>query len=450
MRESLVFQHVLTPAGLAARQRIRIGADGLIVVIEAAGDAEADGYLAVPGMPNAHSHCFQRAMAGYGEAASGKDSFWTWRETMYALARRITPDDLYAIACQAYADMLRGGFTSVGEFHYLHHLPDGERSPAMAEAVIAAARYTGIRLIMLPVLYMRGGFGHEPLPGQRRFVHSSVAEFCELLGAVRETGTPCGVAPHSLRAVPAETLAELVGRARAMLGPECPVHMHVAEQTKEVEECLVAHGTTPLRLLVDSVDLDGHWNLVHATHADEQELRLIRQSGARVVICPLTEAYLGDGVFPAGAFLSAGGQVAIGSDSNARIDALEELRLLEYGQRLTLRKRACLADADGIGIPMWAHIAAAGAEALHEPVGSLAAGKRADIVVFDAMESPLRGPAPQRAMDALLTGGSARNIRDVYVGGERRVADGRTVAADVIGERFAAAVDRLLRSRPEG
>ncbi|CAN5362545.1 formimidoylglutamate deiminase [soil metagenome] len=447
MREALVFQHVLTPAGLASRQRVRIDGQGRIAAIEPAGDAAADGWLAVPGMPNAHSHCFQRAMVGYGEAARGEDSFWSWRETMYALASRITADDLYAIACQAFGDMLRGGFTCVGEFHYLHHLPDGSRSRAMADAIIAAARYTGIRLVMLPVLYMRGGFDREASPQQRRFVHREVDEFLGLVEHIRTGGTRCGVAPHSLRAVPPERLAELVSGAKSLLGPNCPLHMHIAEQTAEVEACSAAHGTTPVRLLAEHIELDAHWNLVHATHADEEELDLVRRSGARIVVCPLTEAYLGDGVFPATQFVRDGGRLAIGSDSNIRIDALEELRWLEYAQRLSLRRRACLADDSGIGIPLWTRIADAGAAALGEPAGTLEPGRHADIVVFDELEPPLQGPDSSRALDALVTGGSARNIRDVYVGGERRVAERRLVGGDMVGERFAAAVGRLLGNR---
>lgn len=444
MRDALVFEHILTPRGLAARQRICIDAQGRIAAIEAAGRSEADGWLAVPGMPNAHSHSFQRAMAGYGEAAGGNDSFWTWRETMYALARAITAEDLYAIACQAFADMLRGGYTSVAEFHYLHHLPDGSRSPAMAKSVIAAARDTGIGLVMLPVLYLTGGFGRDPQAAHRRFVHDSIGEFCELLAAVAGTGVQCGVAPHSLRAVPSHRLGELLSGARAVLGDGFPVHIHIAEQRDEVEDCIAACGTSPVRLLAGAVELDERWSLVHATHADEDELTAVRRAGARIVICPLTEAYLGDGIFPSAAFLRAGGQLAVGSDSNVRIDVLEELRLLEYVQRLVSRKRARLADADGLGTPLWRQAAGAGAAALHLPAGGLEPGRRADIVVFDAFEPPLQGPSPERAMDALVTGGSARNVRDVYVCGRQCVSAGEVAGGRDIGERFAKVVARLL------
>lgn len=444
MRDALVFEHILTPRGLAARQRICIDAQGRIAAIEPAGRSEADGYLAVPGMPNAHSHSFQRAMAGYGEAVCGDDSFWSWRETMYALARDITAAELHAIASQAFADMLRGGYTSVAEFHYLHHLPDGSRSPAMAESVIAAARDTGIGLVMLPVLYLAGGFGRDPQPAQRRFVHDSTAEFCELLATVAATGVACGIAPHSLRAVPADRLGELLSGARAVLGDGFPVHMHIAEQRGEVEECIAACGLSPVRLLAATVELDERWSLVHATHADDEELALLRRAGARVVICPLTEAYLGDGIFPSAEFLHAGGQLAVGSDSNVRIDALEELRMLEYVQRLVSRRRARHAGAGGLGVSMWRHAARAGAAALRLPAGALEPGLRADIVVFDASEPPLHGPAPERAMDALLTGGSARNVRDVYVCGRQCVSEGQVAGGPDIGERFAKVVARLL------
>jgi formimidoylglutamate deiminase len=441
VKSLLRFRHILTPDGIERHKRIGIDGLGRIVsVTDEPGDV-FDGWLALPGMPNAHSHSFQRGLVGSGETAQGEDSFWSWREAMYRLAQNITPDDIRSIAAQAFADMLRAGFTSVAEFHYLHHLPDNSPGPEMARAVIDAAEIAGIRLVMLPVFYQNGGFGQPPEPHQGRFVHQQMEDYLRLLESLRDV--PLGLAPHSVRAVAPSQIAELDAAARGIMGDSFPRHIHISEQRTEVEQCVEAMKMTPIQALADSVNLDQNWNLVHATHATKDELELMLETQVTAVLCPLTEAYLGDGVFPATAFVSNGGITAIGSDSNVRIDAIEELRLLEYGQRLSLERRACLATSDGLGVPMWMRAAAGGAQALAQDVGAIRVGAWADFVVIDPSSPPLLGLEPQAALDALITAGSAKCIGAVLVGGRRLVEGGRHLADSAIARRFTLAQSRL-------
>lgn len=433
--QRLSFRHILTPDGMLHDRALSVAADGRITAIEPATD-HADGFLALPGIPNAHSHAFQRALAGHGEVPSGADSFWSWRDAMYRLAARVTPEDQAIIARHAYAEMLGAGFTSVAEFHYLHHGVDGSHSTEMAEAVIDAARATGIRLTLLPVFYAAGGFGAAPRPEQKRFVHASVDDYLGLLQKLRGKVT-LGLAPHSLRAAPVELLPPLLAGARALLGDHIPVHIHVAEQVAEVEQCRAAHDCGPIELLDRRVGLDPSWHLVHATHADARERALIVARGANVVICPITEAYLGDGLFPADEFFGAGGTLAIGSDSNCRIDAFEELRWLEYGQRLRSKARARLADERGLGVPLWQSAVAAGARALGQDVGGIAVGQFADLIVIDSRSAALAGHTAATALDALVVNGSGRNLTATFVGGRR-------TAPVVSGEAFDRCARRLL------
>jgi formimidoylglutamate deiminase len=446
MSQALAFQYLLTPRGIARDTRIRIDESGRITSLEPVQRGPYDGFFALPGMPNSHSHAFQRALAGQGETRVGADSFWSWREAMYALANRITAKEMRAIAAQAFADMLRGGFTSVAEFHYLHHLPSGRPSPAMAQAVLDAADEVGIRMVLLPVFYVTGGFARagselSAREEQRRFVHRDIDAFCRLLEQVADR--PCGLAPHSLRAVPPRLLHPLIEAASSVLGDGFPIHMHIAEQPREVEDCRNAFGLTPVDLLAETVSLNDRWNLVHATHVSRSELETMARIGVGAVLCPLTEAYLGDGIFPAADFVRQRGRIAIGSDSNARIDAVEELRLLEYGQRLSDGMRARLANEEGIGAPIWRLTANAGARALAQPVGAIERGCFADLVVLDENHPALLGVAPERMLDALITGGDARCIRDVYVGGRRLVQNGRVTNGRRIGSRFARTMRAL-------
>jgi formimidoylglutamate deiminase len=419
MPRDLSCAHILTPAGIERHRRLRLDDAGRIAAIEPADPAGPfDAWLALPGMPNAHSHAFQRGLAGYGEAAHGADSFWSWRDAMYRLAGGLDAEGVYRLSWQAYREMLAAGFTSVAEFHYLHRRADGERAMELVDAVLRAGADAGIRLALIPVLYQRGGFDRPAGPAQARFLHRDVEDFLALVATLGERCA--GVAAHSLRAVPVEMIEDMALGAAELLGPDCPLHIHVAEQPVEVEECLAATGLRPVQLLAERVGLKPSWSLVHATHADAAERAQIARSGATVVLCPLTEAYLGDGVFPAAEFAAAGGRIAIGSDSNVRIDAVDELRWLEYGQRLLGGRRACFADRDGLGAPLWSRVAAGGAAALGLPVGVLAPGAYADIVSLDVSHPVFAGAeTPAAMLDALVTSGDGRCLDQAWIGGRR-------------------------------
>ncbi|MCY3599140.1 MAG: formimidoylglutamate deiminase [Gemmatimonadetes bacterium] len=456
---TLRFRAILGPGGLERDRSVEVAPDGTIRAIRAVRDGGVtyDGGLAVPGMPNAHSHIFQCALAGFGEEARGDDSFWSWRRAMYRLANSITPAQLFDTARHGYARMLRTGFTHVVEFHYLHHGPNGARGPETTEAVLAAAAEVGLPISLLPVYYRTAGFdGAAPHAGQRRFAHDSVDDF---MAAVEALGPAvAGVAPHSLRAVPPADLAELVAAVDATLGPEAPLHIHVSEQELEVEECLAARGRTPIDLLAGTVDLGARWSLVHATHATEAERSRLRSAGARVVLCPITEAHLGDGIFPAREHFLAGGAVAVGSDANVRISAIEEARQLEYGQRLRDRRRARLATEAGAGPVVWSWLAEGGGEAVAgRPgrtggagapmrLGRIEPGYRADFVVLDREGPHTLGHDWETVMDAWLVAGDERDIEAVYVGGERRVERGSMAGLTEIRSAFGKAMREIRRA----
>ncbi len=438
---ALTFNFALLPDGVSEGVRIVFDSDGVITTVTTGVRGPYDGYFALPGMPNAHSHAFQRALAGYGEQRFGDDSFWSWREAMYRLAAGVGPDDMFVIARRAFDDMLAAGFTAVGEFHYLHHKPDGSPGPEMGQAVKAAADESGIRLALLPVYYETGGFDEPVHPQQKRFVHDSVDSFLRLM----EQLPASGIAPHSLRAVPYERLDELINGVTAQLG-NCPIHIHVSEQKTEVDSCRKHFGKTPIALLDDATELNERWNLVHATHATETELETVHSRNACIVLCPLTEAYLGDGIFSGIRFLQDNGRVAVGSDSNARIDAAEEVRWLEYGQRLRNQRRAQLSDDRGLGIPLWSRLAQAGGHAIGETVGTLETGSFADVVVLDDKVSPLAGPGNESFVDAWIVGGDRSNIEAVYIGGKRRVERGHIDGTDANRSEFSECVTRLLQA----
>ena len=462
---TLKFRAILGPRGIERDRALDIAPDGTIRAIRAlrADGAPWDGDLALPGMPNAHSHIFQCALAGFGEAARGDDSFWSWRRAMYLLAASITPEQLFAVARHGYARMLRAGFTHVVEFHYLHHGPDGARGPETTAAVLAAAADVGLPLSLLPVYYRTAGFdGSAPRAGQRRFAHDSVHDFMITVEALGPA--VAGVAPHSLRAVPTADLAALVPAVDATLGPEAPLHIHVSEQELEVEACIGAHGRTPVDLLAETVELGPRWSLVHATHATEAECARIRSAGARVVLCPITEAHLGDGTFPAREHWLAGGAAAAGSDANVRISAIEEARQLEYGQRLRDRRRARLATAAGTGPTVWSWLAEGGGAAAafpagpapaadpsaasgpSAPVGRIEPGYRADLVVLDREGPHTLGHDWDTLLDAWLVGGDEHDIEAVYIAGERRVERGSVAGAAEIRSAYGNAMRELRQA----
>jgi len=395
----------------------------------------------LPGIANLHSHAFQRAMAGMAERQTDpRDSFWTWRETMYAMAARFDAGLLQAVAAQLYVEMLEAGYTTVCEFHYLHHAADGTphaQPDAMSQALLRAARETGIRITLLPVLYMTGGFDGRALSErQRRFGHrvDAYLRLHETLRANAGDTVRIGCALHSLRAVPAAAMGEVL----AGLPADARIHIHVAEQTAEVDECVAVRGARPVQWLLDNAAVDARWTLVHATHLDAAEVQGIARSGATVAICTTTEANLGDGLFPLRSFLDAGGRWGIGSDSHISVSPVEELRWLEYGQRLHARRRNIASSADSPSV---------GAALLQGVLGSAAdsSGFAADDrIVLDAQAPILAGASADDLIDRWIFSGNASLVRDVVVAGVRVVEDGRHRDREAIAARYREAVRQLL------
>ena len=438
METVLWFDTALLAQGWARQVRLSI-ADGVIRSIQvgappAAGDDRHA--IGLPGLCNLHSHAFQRAMAGLTEARgppgprSGADSFWSWRALMYRFVDRLSPDDVEAIAALAYLEMLEAGFTRVGEFHYLHHDPAGRAyaDPAeMAGRIAAAADRTGLGLTLLPVFYAHANFGGAaPSEGQRRFIHD-VDGYARLIDASRSAvaylpDAVVGIAPHSLRAVTAEELTAV----RPLAG-DGPVHIHIAEQTREVDDCVAATGQRPVAWLLDHQPVDRRWCLVHATHMAPPEVERAAQSGAVGGLCPITEANLGDGVFEGAAYFAAGGRFGVGSDSNVLIDGAQELRLLEYSQRLTARARNVLAPDDGgsTGARLFAGALAGGAQALGVERFGLSVGASADLISLNADHPSLAGKSGDALLDAWIFAGRADVIDGVWRRGRKWVERGR-------------------------
>jgi len=445
MASKLHLELALTPDGWRRDVVIRIDHGVIASVEEPDGrPAERVSGVVLPGLPNLHSHAFQRAMAGLTERrGSDSDSFWTWREEMYRFVGRLGPDEPEAIAAFAYMEMLEAGFTSVAEFHYLHHQPDGkpyDNVAEMSERIVAAAEAAGIGLTLLPVLYRQSGFGGKPpTPAQRRFVCDR--DVYARLMETRVPGGNIGIAPHSLRAV---TLDDLQWAALGWLG--LSAHIHVAEQTREVEDCFAAHGRRPIDLLLDTVEVDARrWCLVHATHADAGELARIVKANAVVGLCPITEANLGDGLFDAPAFLAQGGQFGIGSDSLIRISAADELRTLEYGQRLMHRQRNVLGEATrSTGRRLFEAAVTGGAQAMGGwPAGRISTGERADFVVLDHHHPALAAAQGDSLLDAWLFAADNSAIKTVYCGGVPVVQNGHHVAREELSQRYLKALGGL-------
>jgi formiminoglutamate deiminase len=444
----LWFERALLPDGWA--DQVRIAMDGATIsavqtgVVPEPGDHRHG--AALPGLCNVHSHGFQRGMAGMSERRGRPDDdFWSWREVMYRFLDRLTPADVEAITAQAYVEMLEGGFTRVGEFHYLHNDVDGARYTDPAEtagAIVAAAEATGIGLTLLPVFYAHADFGGAPpAPGQRRFI-SDVDGFARLVEASRAklpADAVLGIAPHSLRAVTPDELAAIVS-----LADGGPLHIHAAEQVREVEACVAWSGARPVEWLLDHAAVDARWCLIHSTHIDAHETARLAASGAVAGLCPVTEANLGDGVFPAVDYLAAGGRFGVGTDSNILIDAASELRAVEYSQRLTLRKRALMVDGTepSVGATLFAKAQAGGAQALGVTSG-LAVGNAADIVSLDLQHPGLVG-AGSDLLDRWIFAARPGAIDGVWRAGRQVVAQGRHIAADAIAERYRRTVATLL------
>ncbi len=439
----------LLPQGWAQNVRIDCSAGRITAVAAGApwdGQSQRLGVV-VPGLGNLHSHAFQRAMAGLTEVGGRSgDSFWSWRELMYRFLDRLDPDTFQAIAAQAYMEMLESGFTRVGEFHYLHHTETGSRYADHAEMsvrVAAAADDTGLGLTLLPVFYAHSDFGGAaPTPAQRRFLHD-IDGFADLLDGCKRAlaDTPdavLGLAPHSLRASTPQQLQALVALAPG------PIHIHIAEQTREVDACLAWSGQRPVEWLYANAAVDARWCLVHATHVNSDEVRLMADSGAVVGLCPITEANLGDGLFPMRDFIQLGGRFGVGSDSNVLIDAAEELRLLEYGQRLQLRGRNVLSPGDlSSGRWLYQQAGEGGAQALGVPFG-LEVGAAADLLELDDEHPALLGRKGDALLDSWLFAARNGALRSVWRNGRALVRDGRHVNRDAISARYRAALARIL------
>jgi formimidoylglutamate deiminase len=400
--------------------------------------------LRLPGIPNLHSHAFQRAMAGLTERRTNPtDSFWTWRELMYRFAARITPESLHDIAAQLYVEMLEAGYTTVCEFHYLHHQPNGAPyadPSAMSQALIQAARDTGIRLTLLPVLYMTGGFGGRTLSErQRRFGHS-VEAFLSLvqhLRAQEDETLKIGIALHSLRAVPETAMREVLAALEKI---RLPIHIHIAEQIAEVDECLSRRKARPVEWLLGHANVNADWTLVHATHLTDTELQRIATSGATVAICPTTEANLGDGLFPLRKYIEADGRFGIGSDSNTSVSPVEELRWLEYGQRLVERQRNIAVDAReaSVGSLLLAHAVQDGVQSCQQ------AQAAEDFLILDERAPALAGVVPENLQDRFVFAGNRRLIRDVVVAGKKVIENGRHPQAGAVAECYRRKLKQLL------
>jgi formimidoylglutamate deiminase len=447
--------HAWLPDGFAAGVRIDTGPAGALTAVtrsDERSNANRLGRYVVPGMPNLHSHAFQRAMAGLAERQSNPDdSFWTWREVMYAFAGRIGPDELRAIAAQLYVEMLKAGYTQVCEFHYLHHQPDGSpyaEPAAMSLALIEAARETGIGLTLLPTLYMTGGFDGRPLSERQRRFRYDVEGYLRLLERLQKEESPLvrvGIALHSLRAVPEAAMRSVL---ESGLARDCPIHIHVAEQIGEVQDCLAIRNARPVEWLLDHAPVDARWCLVHATHLTDAEMRRLAASGAVAGLCPTTEANLGDGLFPLKSYLEAGGKIGIGSDSHISVSVVEELRWLEYGQRLATRRRNISASRNSpdTGETLFRHALAGGAQAAGAALGALAAGSRADLLVLDDASALLAGRDADHVLDTWVFAGNASLIKNVSVAGKTVVRDFRHHDEDRIAARYREIVERLARS----
>lgn len=453
MSQAFFFESALLPSGW--RCNVRIETTGGVIAGVAAdatpGPTDRREAVVIPGLPNVHSHAFQRAMAGLSEhrSPSGRDDFWSWRELMYRFLTRLDPDDVEAIAAYAYAEMLEAGFTSVAEFHYLHRSPEGALYDNPAELAIrhlAAAEATGIGITLLPVFYESSQFGGAPpTAGQSRFITDldSFERIVQHVGRMvaRIKGAQVGIAAHSLRAVTVDHLMALLRQY-----PDRPMHIHAAEQLKEVRDSVAYSGLRPVAWLLRHVELDGRWCLVHATHMTEEETQGLARSGAVAGLCPITEANLGDGIFPARAYLDAGGHWAIGTDSNITLNAAGELCQLEYSQRLALHSRNVLAAVEqpSTGRRLFEAALRGGAQALGQSVGAIAPGHRADFLVLDGAHPDLVGRSEDTILGTWQFVVGRALIRSVIAGGEVVVEAHRHRARGPIDARYRRTMARLM------
>ncbi|MGJ7494657.1 formimidoylglutamate deiminase [Variovorax sp. RT4R15] len=462
MTQTLFAADALLPGGWARNVSLSWDAAGTFTRVEAGAQPAPGAQVArgpvIPGMPNLHSHAFQRAIAGLTEfRGEAQDSFWSWRTLMYRFASRLDPLQLEAIALGLYVEMLEAGYTAVCEFHYVHHDADGRAyadDATLALALLRAAQRAGIGLTLLPVLYQTSGFGGlAPNEGQRRFIRSTdsmLALLERLKPLCNAQGARLGLAPHSLRAVPPEGLREALG-GLAAIDASAPVHIHIAEQTREVDDCIGWSGQRPVAWLLDHAPVDARWCLVHATHMDADEYRRAAASGAVAGLCPTTEANLGDGIFDLVAWRAAGGAWGIGSDSHICVNAAEELLMLEYSQRLATRQRNVAADAAQPQVATAMTLAAVqgGAQAAGRRIAGLAVGQQADCTVLDAKHPALAGlPAADMLSSHVFASHRTSAIDAVWVAGRQRVQAGHHLLHDSATAGFVAARSQLLTHTP--
>ena len=453
--DTLHFKQVLLADGWAENVQVSIDESGTISHLEANISGAKQGCL-LPGLANLHSHAHQRAMAGLAEkAGSSNDSFWTWRKIMYQFLQTIQPEHLRAIAAQLYVEMLKSGYTRVGEFQYLHHQQNGQQyeNPAeMSLQIMYAANETGLGITNLPVHYQYGGFNQQPLSQHQQRFGNDPELFLRIFEKLQQSATGnenviTGIAAHSLRAVGKESLNTILSAVDSSLqkNNSLPVHIHIAEQTKEVEDCITWSGFRPVDYLLTNFDVDKHWCLIHATHMTDSETKALAKSGAVVGVCPTTEANLGDGFFNAAEYLKAKGNFGIGSDSHISVSPTEELRWLEYGQRLVSRSRNVLADdyQRSTGRSLFEKAAAGGAQACGHNSGAIAVGKRADFIVLDTDHPLLCERNGDELLDSWIFSGNSNIVRDVYVGGKHIIQDGQHAQQNQIAERFISTLKTL-------
>ncbi len=445
---ALWFSSALLPGGWAADVRVTLAGARISTVETGVSPTAQDKRFgpAFPGLANVHSHAFQRGMAGLAETAGANDDdFWSWREAMYRFVLTLDPDQIEAISAFAFMEMAEAGFTTVGEFHYLHHHPDGtpyDNPAELAERIAAASAATGLGLTLLPVFYAHGNFGGVAAsPRQARFLNTldSYARIVERCVGMADSlpHARTGVAPHSLRAA---SLDEVMAVAR--LVKDGPVHIHAAEQVKEVADCLAHFGARPVEVLLDRAGLDARWCLIHATHLNEGEVNRLAASGAVAGLCPVTESNLGDGIFPTRRYLSQGGRLGIGTDSNILVSAADELKQLEYIQRLSHRARNVLAPKGGsTGRRLFDAALTGGEQALGLEPRRIAEGSLADIVVLDADHPSLALMQGDGLLDGWIFAGAS--IHAVWRAGEQIVENRHHVARDAITARYRKALAQM-------
>lgn len=429
---------------------LEVAPDGMIIKVSTDKPAP-EGAMAygpvLPAMPNLHSHAFQRAFAGLAEyKTAGEEDFWSWRSAMYHFASYMTPEAQETIAAQLYLEMLKAGYSAVGEFHYLHNSHHDE-ALAMSQTIFAAADKTGMAVTHLPVFYEASDFGGKTaLEGQKSFLHTpkDFERLLQVLDANIHGRHRLGMAFHSLRAVKEESFPVIL-EALERVNLQAPVHIHIAEQQKEVEACRKHHGQRPVEWLMETQPVDERWCLVHATHLVESEWKAVAKSGAVVGLCPVTEANLGDGLFPMPEYTRHAGRWGIGSDSHISVDAREELRMLEYGQRLARQKRTVLTDEGGghCGEYLWREAALGGAQALAQPIGEIAVGKRADLITLDKSNPIFAGAAYSQLIDCFVFSGHDNPVQDVFVAGEHVIQDGSHKHEKEITARYCALVSEI-------